>query len=264
MKKFTVQTDDSAFGQKVVEGNAFGIRAFQCPRTSIPADKSKGVYLLLDDRHSLCYIGEAGKGSGGIGARISTHVKALEKWWSHAVFFVGAFDEDEDLRYWIERRLFDLAKPHFIVVSSAAEWKKPVPDEGDEVLGKILMLCALLGLPFSRPDDSKPKPPSPLRGEPYPGKNHCVPHGNWPGLGALARAVAADRNGGKGAQGIEQVLKNFWVPSSGKWAKAGPARRAVLESVGVEFDRDGFVKSCAKVPYPLPGKPRSVQEHLSL
>lgn len=254
MRTFKVHTDDSAFGQKYVEGTAFGIEAYQCPRESIPDNSSKGVYLLLDNRHGLCYVGEAGKGSGGVGARISSHVNSKETWWSHAVFFVGAFDGDEDLRYWIERRLFDLAKPHFVVVSSAAEWKKPVPDDGDEVLGKILMLCALFGLPFSHPAVNPPPPPPPSGSdEPLPHKNHNVPHGNWHGLGALARAIAEVKNGGKGAGGIEQVLKNFWMPAQKKWAKAGPKRRAMLESVRVEFDRDGFVKSCAKVPFPLCG-----------
>ncbi|MBR6021832.1 MAG: hypothetical protein IK066_05370 [Kiritimatiellae bacterium] len=252
MKKFTVQTDGFAFGCKVVEGNAFGVRAFQCSRTSIPKDLSKGVYLLLDDRHSLCYVGEAGKGSGGIGARIANHDNTKELWWTHAVFFVGAFEDDEDLRYWIERRLFDLAKPHFGVVSRVAEWKRPVPDDGEEILGKILLLCALLGLPFSSPALSAEVPPLLPRDEPAPRKNHEVPHGNWTGLGALAQAIAKERNGGKGKNGIEQVLKNFWVPSTGKWRKAGPKMRALLESINVEFDAEGFVKSCAKVPCPLP------------
>ena len=259
MKKFTVQTDDCAFGCKVIDGNAFGIRAFQCPRTSIPDNDSKGVYLLLDDRHTRCYIGEAGKGSGGVGARIASHANAKEAWWTHAVFFVGAFDDDEDLRYWIERCLFDLAKPYFSVVSSAAEWKKPIPDGGEEILEKILLVCALLGLPFSRPGKTEEPVPPPLPAEPFPQKNHNVPHGAWPGLGALARAIATERNGGKGSGGIEQVLKNFWVPSTGKWRKAGSKMRALLESVKVEFDNEGFVKSCAKVSCPLSSQKGTIQ-----
>ncbi len=252
MTRFIVDSDDSAFGHKVVEGVAFTVKAFQCPRKreAIPHDASKGVYLLLDDRHTLCYVGEAGRGAGGIGSRILNHVNSKETWWSHAVFFVGPFEKDEDLRYWVERRLFELAKPHFAVVSSAPEWKRPVPDKGDETLRNILSLCALLGLPFSRPIG----PQKPSREEPYPGKNHNVPHGNWPGLRALAQAIAAEKNEGKGDQGMEQVLKNFWVPSRQKWRKAGPQMRALLESVGVEFDDEGFVKSCAKVPFPLSGK----------
>lgn len=252
MKKFTVQTDNCAFGCKTVEGNAFGMRAFQCPRSAIPRNGAKGVYLLFDERHTLCYVGESGKGSGGIGARIANHDNAKEKWWTHAVFFTDVFEDDEDLRYWIEYRLSDLAKPHFAVVSSVAEWKKPVPDDGEEILGKILLLCAVLGLPFSPSDEAPlPTPPPAPTTEPFPRKNHNVPHGAWPGLGALARAIAKERNGGKGSGGIEQVLKNFWVPSMGKWRKAGPQMRTLLESINVEFDKEGFVKSCAKVPFPL-------------
>ena len=65
------------------------------------------------------------------------------------------------------------------------------------------------------------------------------------------RAIA-DKNGKPGtAGGIQQKLTNFWVPSRRRYAKANTATRQKLESVGIIFDEEGFVTSCANVPYPL-------------
>lgn len=90
------------------------------------------------------------------------------------------------------------------------------------------------------------------RAEPIPHKNHHPPLGAWPTYTALAKAIA-DKNGKSGtAGGIQQKLTNFWVPSRRRYAKANAATRQMLSSYKVDFDDDGFVKSCANVPYPLP------------
>jgi hypothetical protein len=87
--------------------------------------------------------------------------------------------------------------------------------------------------------------------EPEPHKEHHPPLGSWHRIGKLARAIA-ERNGKPGtAGGIEQKLTNFWAPGRGRYAKANPETRAMLEYYGVEFDDEGFVKSCANVPLQL-------------
>lgn len=101
--------------------------------------------------------------------------------------------------------------------------------------------------------ESPPPPPPPPSGreEPIPKKNHHPPLGAWPTYTALAKAIA-NKNGKPGtAGGIQQKLTNFWVPSRRRYAKANAATRQKLESVGIIFDEEGFVTSCANVPYPL-------------
>ena len=84
-----------------------------------------------------------------------------------------------------------------------------------------------------------------------PHKNHRPKLGSWPNHTALAKAIAV-KNGKPGtAGGILQKLTNFWAPSRGCYAKANVETRQMLESFGVVFDSDGFVKSCENVPFPL-------------
>ena len=94
--------------------------------------------------------------------------------------------------------------------------------------------------------------PRSSRAEPTPHKNHHPPLGVWPTYTALAKAIA-NKNGKPGtAGGIQQKLTNFWVPSRRRYAKANVTTRQMLESFKIIFDSEGFVKSCANVPYPLP------------
>ena len=77
------------------------------------------------------------------------------------------------------------------------------------------------------------------------------PRGAWPNYTSLANAIA-EKNGKPGAaRGIQQKLTNFWIPSRGRYAKANVETRQMLESFGIVFDSDGFVKSCENVPFPL-------------
>ena len=106
--------------------------------------------------------------------------------------------------------------------------------------------------------DSLPEPPRPdhsgtqgRRPEPLPHKNHKPPLGGWPNYTALARAIAETLGKPGAAGGINQKLTNFWAPGRGRYSKASPGTRRMLESYGVEFDKDGFVKSCANVPFPI-------------
>jgi hypothetical protein len=234
------------------------------------------VYILIGDARSAYYVGEANNAR----QRLTEHVSGFS-WWNRALVFhhrSGAFGNSGTRKY-LQQGLFDKMRalgPAIVFASKIAGSQEP-ENGAAPILDQICQFCRVLSilpfctastdlfvggaisavvpdaelLPPSPPPPPPPPPPSTRYPEPKPHKNHHPPLGQWRRYGELAKAIAA-RNGRPGtAGGIEQKLTNFWVPGRGRYCKANPETRAMLEHYGVDFDDDGFVKSCANVPLQL-------------
>lgn len=231
-----------------------------------PVDAKPGIYVLTDSRGYCCYVGE----TDNLKNRMSTH-ETRDKfcWWTHTVYFwddspAAAFSSTDDRR-WYEKRMKESVESKHPTFTKTVQ-NKPEPVSGKEVLGEMLDLLDVIGFDTAKealsqespsPDASSHHPATKKssskasRVEPFPPKNHKPPLGPWPNHTTLAKAIA-NKNGKPGtAGGILQKLMNFWVPGRRRYAKASPETRKMLEAYGVEFDGDGFVKSCERVPFPL-------------
>ena len=234
-----------------------------------PVDKKPGVYILVDGQGYCCYVGE----TSNLQERMRRHRNGKELfWWTHTVYF---WDENSDAsfqstddRHWYEKKLKESVEFKHPTFTDQVSKNPRKPEGGEEVLYEMLDLLKVIE--FDAEVTSSPSSPrsdnlqvhnrNSLAGrrrqsisstEPFPRKNHRPPLGNWPTYTALAKAIA-ERRGISTAGGILQKLTNLWIPSRGSHAKANAETRQMLESLGVKFDADGFVKSCAEVPYPLP------------
>lgn len=241
---------------------------YRAPR-SHAVEPKQGLYLLVDDRGYCCYVGE----TDNVKTRMGTHASHDKFcWWTHSIYFWdegphSAFSSTDDRR-WYEKQLKEAIESHHPTFTKNVQ-NKPRPESGEDVLHEILALLDVIGFetnaslpclasqggdasePTSQPQPG-PRPPGSTHIEPTPHRNHRPPLGDWPTYTELARAIAERRGLPGTAGGIQQKLTNFWAPGRGRYAKANPTTRQMLEDFGVKFDDDGFVESCAGVPYPLP------------
>lgn len=225
-------------------------------------EQRPGIYVLTDDRGYCCYVGEA----SNVKTRLPRHEGERKlQWWTHVIYFcdegLHAFASTGD-RHWYEKNLKEVIETKHPTFTERVQ-NEPEPTSGKEVLCEMMSLLNVIGFKTLRPSQI-PSDPQPMclhgrsqqhkrqSSEPVPNKNHHPPLGAWPTYTALAKAIA-DKNGKPGtAGGIQQKLTNFWVPSRRRYAKANATTRQMLESFKIVFDSEGFVKSCANVPNPLP------------
>jgi len=259
---YNVTIEDGVMKAKIAERSFSLIWMHRKPRGR-PVESKPGLYILVDDRGYCCYVGE----TKNFKERMARH-ESEDKfcWWKHSIFFwdehpSSAFASTDD-REWYEKRLKEIvAKKHPTFMKKVHN--PPSPASGEEVLRAIVSLLDVIG--FERGELTAPtvigQPERQVRieqsssqgrtSEPLPHKNHRPPLGSWPNYTALAHAIAEANGKPSTAGGIHQKLTNFWAPGRGRYSKANSETRTMLESYGIVFDREGFVKSCANVPFPL-------------
>lgn len=263
---FEVKIDGDILKAKI--GGHHTIWMCRAPR-GVSIKTKSGIYILTDNRGYCCYVGQ----TNNFRSRMATHASNDKFfWWTHTIYFWDGTDDDKldafastGQRQWYEKKMkeaIELKHPTF----TEKVQKEPKPPSGDEVLGEMLDLLDVidfatdkklpspgLGHPVasSRPTPTKKSSSKASRAEPSPPKNHRPPLGSWPSHTALAKAIAVKNGNPKADGGILHKLTNFWESGRNRYTKASPKTRKMLESFGVEFDSDGFVKSCACVPYPL-------------
>ena len=166
----------------------------------------------MDWRRSCCYVGEAGKGKGGISKRLEGHARAKnEKWWSDVVYFVDSnnnpiFDEDKP-RMWVEWELFRRASRVFPVVTAVDS--RDEAGRSDDALREVLDICRVLGVPFFQTPQELVQQEdlfSYAAREQSERVSSRAPSALWVDRGALAREIAKRFNGGKGASGLDMIL----------------------------------------------------------
>lgn len=232
-----------------------------------PIDEKPGIYILIDSQGYCCYVGQ----TSGLQGRMRDHRNERKLfWWTHTVYFLdenpdGAF-LSKDHREWYEKSLKEAVEFKHPTFTNRVGRQPRKPNGGESVLKEMLDLLKVIGFDAKVPAptttleiehseshhrqaDRRPRNES--RTEPSSRITHRPPLGAWPNYTALAKAIAERRGMPGTAGGILQKLTNFWIPSRGRYAKANPETRQLLESFGVKFDGDGFVKSCASVPFPL-------------
>ncbi len=232
-----------------------------------PIDKKPGIYILTDERGYCCYVGQ----TDDFKRRMGDHRRDNFCWWTYTIYF---WDENsdaafvsEDDRKWYERALKEAVETKHPNFTKKVQRHPRRPGGGETVLKEILDLLKVIEFEVEAPSPSaeheigdsqshnsvadQHRQRGMANPEPTPHKNHQPHLGAWPSYTALAKAIA-EKNGKPGtAGGIQQNLTNFWMPSRSRYAKAGAERRQMLESFGVVFDGEGFVKSCENVPFPL-------------
>ena len=249
--KFTIKQEEGSPLDLQIEGMAFGVKAAVCPRAKLRKIEKHGVYILLDARRLCCYVGESSKDQQGVWHRVHGHDKPGEAWWTHSVMFYEPFDNaPADLMLWCEWRLFTLASRRMVVVSTAQ--KRAEPEGGSEVLRKILLLCAVLGIPIS---EECPQPrQDELRFGEGGSRNPTGQHlentqrgkGNFWAL-KVANSVGLPKAPG----GLASHVSGTWqLPDNSKW-------RPVFKALGLYRD-DGTLKSMDEFPPVLPVLPADV------
>ena len=257
MKKYEVTIDDEIWRVKRID-KRHPIWMCHAPREK-PINAKPGIYILTDDSGNRCYVGE----TDNFKRRMQDHKRKL-RWWAYTIYFWeddqnSAFLQTDD-RYWYEKHLKESVETKHKTVTQRVH-NRPEPNCGREVLKEMLDLLEVIKFDAEDVMESSDQIQRnlPMRmqcedgraPEPIPHRNHRPPLGDWPTYTALAHAIA-EKNGSPGtAGGIQQKLTNFWAPGRGRYCKANTATRQMLESYGVAFDMDGFVKSCANVPFPL-------------
>ena len=257
--KYEVRIDEGVLKARIAGNHTIWMH--RSPRGQ-SVEAKPGVYVLVDDRGYCCYVGE----TDNIKERISKHENDDKFcWWTHTIYFWDAnpsssFSSTDDRR-WFEKQMKEAVESKHPTFTKTVQ-SKPEPDSGLEVLSEMQALLYVIGFETQRPvtpslnpqprqTQRRPQPSHHQSSEPMPYKNHRPKLESWPNHTALAKAIA-EKNGKPGtAGGILQKLTNFWAPSRGRYAKANVETRQMLESFGVVFDSDGFVKSCENVPFPL-------------
>ena len=263
---YRVRIDDEILKAKIDRHNS--IWMYRAPREK-PIDIKPGVYILADERGYCCYVGQ----TDNFKRRMADH-RNRDKfcWWTHTIYF---WDENSDAafiskddREWYEKKLKEVVEVKHPTFTKKVHRQPRNPGGGEDVLKEMLDLLKVIGFDAETPSFStapeiensqshnpvtdQHRPSGRACPEPTPHKNHKPKLGAWPNYTVLARAIA-EKNGKPGtAGGIQQKLTNFWVPGRGRYVKANVVTRQMLESFGVVFDSDGFVKSCENVPFPLP------------
>lgn len=263
---YKVKKDEETFEAQIAGPHTIWLH--RAPRAK-SVDAKPGIYVLTDSRGYCCYVGE----TDNLKQRMSEHESTNKYWWwTHTIYFWDensdkAFSSTDD-RHWYEKSMKESVESKHPTFTKNVH-AKPEPAGGKEVLGEMLALLDVIdfdtakkasspGSPHpvasSRPTPTKKSSSKTSRAEPSPPKNHRPPLGPWPNHTTLAKAIAK-KNGKPGtAGGILHKLTNFWEPgrgTSGAYSRANPETRKMLQAFGVEFDGDGFVKSCARVPFPL-------------
>ena len=198
----------------------------------------EAVYILMDMRKHCFYIGQTGDGDcAGFVNRSVTH-KWEKKWWEEALVFTdehGAFQEK--LRKWIEGRLNEIAKKANTSLVMSTGKKDPVETDVSwkGILDWILKVCRLCGLPWAYPVECSEM--LVVEGE-VCRESDCVDT-NWGNPTQLAKAIIKKFAPSKTHGHVYQLLTRRSSCKSGEW-------RSRLESIGLSFDPNGYVKDWKK------------------
>ena len=148
-----IQINDTiAKGVREVVLRSSPLKAYLIRRDETPVGEYSTVYILTDEDRRGFYIGQTGEGDNSFAKRFGKHRKSpTEEWWTLAICFVDTNGRlnSEKLRKWIESRLNEIAKEKKYVVVSSAGKAGPAVSDSEEILGKMLEICWLLGVPWA-------------------------------------------------------------------------------------------------------------------
>lgn len=241
--KISINRDEAVGRYEISFPDSPMIAYFLCRGEKLESVK-ESVYVLMDQRRTCFYVGEADKEiKGGFEHRIQTHAKAkAEKWWSYAICISDTRLRDTEVRKWIEWSLYNKAQlNHFAIVSSATESYRDYQPQGGalKLLDDIELMLGVLGVPWIKSGSPA------IEQRPVP-RQKVVAMTKWANPTQLSKAIADKYNGGKSADYISQLLRRRTTSQVGtKW-------RAVLEEkVGLRFDARSYVIDWSEAHNPL-------------